>query len=130
MTHPASSISTPSLDELLRARIHGAINIAGIRYQLLYSLLRVFDLYQNEIAGEVRFEGLEDLDRKGFRQGDTYYQVKRSRSEQGWGWINQQEVLDHFIEVYKSDPDARFVLGFIKQLFPSPARSSTRPAGE
>ncbi len=110
MTHPASSISTPSLDELLRARIHGAINIAGIRYQLLYSLLRVFDLYQNEIAGEVRFEGLEDLDRKGFRQGDTYYQVKRSRSEQGWGWINQQEVLDHFIEVYKSDPDARFVL--------------------
>lgn len=104
MSNLPSFISTPSLDELLRTRIRGTVNVAGIRYQLLYSLLRVFDLYQNDMAGEIQFEGLEDLDRKGFQQGDTFYQVKRSRSEQGWGWLNQQEILDHFIEVYKSDP--------------------------
>ena len=34
-----------NLDDLLSTRFKGAVNIRGIRYQLLYSLLRVFDLY-------------------------------------------------------------------------------------
>ncbi len=38
MTSPLKNID--ALDQLIKARTHGAVNIAGIRFQLLYSLDR------------------------------------------------------------------------------------------
>ena len=56
------------LDALLKNRWHGAVNIRGIRYQILYSLFRAFDLYKkNSIASSIRLEGIEDVDLVGFR---------------------------------------------------------------
>ena len=36
---------TKTLDSILKIRFHGAVNIRGIRYQVLYSLGRAFELY-------------------------------------------------------------------------------------
>ena len=88
--------SIDTLDQLIKTRVHGAVNIAGIRFQLLYSLLRSFDLYQPDSSTTVQFEGLEDLDKRTLHAGDTYYQVKTSTSVQGWSWFNKAKILDHF----------------------------------
>lgn len=105
-----SSKSTDTLDQLIKARVHGAINIAGIRFQLLYSLLRSFDLYGSNADATVQFEGLEDLDKRTLHAGDTYYQVKTSTLVQGWSWFNEAKILDHFLEAYQLDPTAKFVV--------------------
>src|SRR4051794_5819510 len=99
---PSQAISIDVLDQLIKSRSHGAINIGGVRFQLLYSLVRSFDLYSALSTMSIKFEGLEDLDKKGFRSGSILYQVKSSKSAQGWGWFNQEKILDHFIEVYDS----------------------------
>jgi len=109
---------THSLDDLLRSRYEGASNIAGIRFQILYSLLRTFDLYADVPAGHVQFEGLEDVDvagakeqvLKGLNIGDTYVQVKLTGTSETLSWLDQKRVLDHFIEVYLKHRDARFVV--------------------
>jgi hypothetical protein len=56
----------------LRSRFHGSSNIAGIRFQLLYSLARLFDLYKDPTAEQIQFEGLEDVDLKGLKIGNIY----------------------------------------------------------
>ena len=109
---------TQTLDTLLRSRYQGASNIVGIRFQLLYSVLRAFDLYADAPAGEVQFEGLEDVDVRDSREkalrglsiGDTYVQVKHTGAPKTLSWLDHEKVLDHFIEVYLEHPDARFVL--------------------
>jgi len=109
---------TQTLDNLLRSRYQGASNITGIRFQLLYSVLRAFDLYADVPAGEVRFEGLEDVDVRGTQEkalrelsiGDTYVQVKYTGASKPLSWLDHEKVLDHFIEVYLDHPDARFTV--------------------
>jgi hypothetical protein len=64
-----------ALDELLRSRFHGASNITGIRFQLLCSLVRLFDLYTDPAVEQVQFEGFEDVDLKGLNIGNIYTQV-------------------------------------------------------
>lgn len=121
---PANTIQfARTLEALLQSRSHGASTIARFRYQILYSLLRAFDLYDDATFDAVRFEGIEDvdlLDLKGLWLGDIHLQVKSSQSDQGWNWINREKVLDHFLEVHREDPRARFVLvtncGFRGQL--------------
>src|SRR5712691_6366347 len=110
--------TTQTLDNLLRSRYQGASNIAGIRFQLLYSVLRAFDLYADVPAREVQFEGLEDVDVRGSQEkalrvlsiGDTYVQVKHTGASKPLSWLNHEKILDHFIEVYLEHPDARFML--------------------
>ncbi len=109
---------TQTLDTLLRSRYHGASNITGIRFQLLYSVLRAFDLYADVPAYEVRFEGLEDADVRGLQEKvlreisieDTYVQVKYIGVSKPLSWLDHEKILDHFIEVYLEHPNARFVL--------------------
>ena len=36
------------IDAIFKTRWHGAVNIRGIRYQILYSVFRAFDLYKME----------------------------------------------------------------------------------
>jgi hypothetical protein len=99
-----------ALDELLRSRFHGASNITGIRFQLLYSLVRLFDLYTDPTAEKVQFEGLEDVDLKGLNIGNIYVQVKSSKKDQGWAWFRSERILEHFFAVFRLQPNARFVL--------------------
>jgi hypothetical protein len=73
------------LDALLRARFHGAVNIRGIRYQLLYSALLTLRLHDE--GGEqisLRFEGVEDADLLGLEAGGEYVQVKTAVTR--WNW--------------------------------------------
>lgn len=110
MNTTTTPMSTEVLDDLLKSRFHGASNIRGVRYQLLYSLLRVFDLYSDVDSQAVQFEGLEDVDLKGVRVGNEYCQVKSSRNDQSWSWLTRERIFDHFITVFREDPNARFVV--------------------
>ncbi len=110
--------TTHSLDDLLRSRYEGASNITGIRFQLLYSILRAFDFYADVPVQEVHFEGLEDVDVRGTKEqtlqglsiGDTYIQVKRTGASKTLSWLDHEKVFDHFIEVYLKKPHARFIV--------------------
>jgi hypothetical protein len=107
-----------TLENLLRSRYQGASNITGIRFQLLYSVLRAFDLYADAPAHEVQFEGLEDVDVRGTQEkalrglsiGDTYVQVKHTGTPKTLSWLDHEKIFDHFIEVYLEYSDARFVV--------------------
>ncbi len=97
------------LDTLLKTRFHGAANIRGIRYQILYSVRRAFELYSEEPKfSAIRLEGLEDIDLLGLYVGDEYVQVKSS--ERPWGWSKLKEPIGSFLEVYRANAASRFVL--------------------
>lgn len=98
------------LTQLLRGRFGGAANIAGIRYQLLYSVLRAFDLCQADAPDAVVLEGIEDVDLQGLSLGNLYIQVKWSSSKQGLGWLKQKKLLERFVEAYLVDPHAHFLV--------------------
>src|SRR5229473_5946129 len=97
------------LDSIFKARYHGAVNIRGIRYQLLYSVLRAFDLYNEEnAAAAIRPEGIEDVDLLGLRVGDVYIQVKTA--DEPWVWSQLKKPLVGFLEEYRINPHSHFVL--------------------
>jgi len=98
------------LNQLLQRRFGGATNIAGIRYQLLYSVLRAFDLYQADAPDAVVLEGIEDVDLQGLSLGNLYIQVKWSNSKQGLDWLKQKKLLERFVEAYLIDPRAHFLV--------------------
>jgi len=98
------------LIQLLQRRFGGATNIAGIRYQLLYSVLRAFDLYQPDAPEVVAFEGIEDVDLQGLQFGNLYVQVKWSNNKQGLSWLKQKKLLERFAETYLLDSRAHFLL--------------------
>lgn len=89
----------PQLDQLFRNRYQGAINIRGIRFQVLYSLLRAFDLYSG--TESITLEGIEDVDVKlshhvseSIAGSRKYIQVKTSQSS--WHWSNFKKCLAEF----------------------------------
>lgn len=96
------------LAALLRARFHGAVNIRGIRYQLLYSLLRAFELYDSAGPRALRLEGVEDVDLVGLQLGSEYIQVKTA--DKPWTWGRLGEPVKGFLSALRADPSARFVL--------------------
>ncbi|RCV65353.1 hypothetical protein C5S53_04195 [Methanophagales archaeon] len=97
------------LNVLLETRFHGAVNIRGIRYQILYSILRAFDLYaEDSKASSIRLEGIEDVDLLGLRLGDVYIQVKTSQDP--WKWNQLKKPIQGFLQVYRADPYCQFVL--------------------
>lgn len=97
------------LDALLKNRWHGAVNIRGIRYQILYSLFRAFDLYKKDsIASSIRLEGIEDVDLVGFRCQNEYVQVKSA--DKSWDWNQLKKPIKGFLEVSRTDLRSRFVL--------------------
>ncbi len=96
------------LDSIFSKRFGGAVNIRGISYQIRYSILRAFELYDKKIES-LTLEGIEDLDLKGFfYDDDTFIQVKTSASS--WKWHQIKKPLVNFIEIYKVNPNAKFVL--------------------
>src|SRR5688572_31064055 len=98
-----------AVDLLFTTRFHGASNIRGIRYQILYSLLRAFELFQQDSQRSwIRFEGIEDLDLRGVRLEDEYVQVKTS--DKPWTWGKLKQPLAGLLAVHRVDPNARFTL--------------------
>jgi hypothetical protein len=104
-----------SADEILRARYQGASNIAGVRYQLLYGLACAFEVYGDAGIREVRLEGIEDVDTRdnvlnGIQAGGIYRQAKHSGTYKTWSWFKKERILEHFVEVYRVQSDAHFVV--------------------
>jgi hypothetical protein len=97
------------LNVLLKTRFHGAVNIRGIRYQIQYSLLRAFDLYaEDDRVSAIRLEGIEDVDLLGLRLEDEYIQVKTAQDP--WNWSKLKSPIKNFLQVYRENPNCRFVL--------------------
>lgn len=100
---------TTTLDSILEIRFHGAVNIRGIRYQVLYSLGRAFELYDHAgCAPALRLEGIEDVDLLGFQLDDTYVQVKSAQSP--WNWAKLKEPVAGFLQVIRTAPNSQFLL--------------------
>jgi hypothetical protein len=106
-------------DALFKSRFHGAINIRGIRYQILYSILRAFELYDNKTqASSITLEGIEDVDVEviGFKIFNEYVQVKSASKP--WAWSNLKSYknkigpIQNFLEAYRVDSDSNFLLVF------------------
>lgn len=97
------------LNSLLQTRFHGAVNIRGIRYQLLYSLIIALRLYEDEHAqGSLRIEGLEDIDLLGLHTADEYVQVKTADSP--WNWAKLKQPVTSFLDVLRAEGRSQFVL--------------------
>jgi len=96
------------IDALLKQRYHGATNIRGIRYQLLYSLKRAFELYDNSGPETIQFEGIEDVDLKGLHCGNLYVQVKYSSKP--WQWSQLNGPIAGYLSCFRENPQARFHL--------------------
>lgn len=103
-----TTLSPDSLDAILRQRFGGAVNIRGIRYQILYSLFKTIESIQTSAGAEVRLEGIEDLDVIGLSVDSQYIQVKTA--DQTWNFAKLKDPLKNFLEVMRKDPTARFVL--------------------
>lgn len=106
-------------DALFKSRFHGATNIHGIRYQILYSVLRAFELYDNDTqAASITLEGIEDVDVEvvGLRILNEYVQVKSSSKPWAWSnlksYDNKKGPIQNFIEAYRIDSDSNFLLVF------------------
>lgn len=99
-----------NIDSLLRDRYHGAINIRGIRFQLLYSLSQALIMLgpAAEATG-ITLEGIEDADLK-LHTGTEYIQVKTSSKP--WKWHQLSEPVESFLKVMRADPAARLRLVF------------------
>jgi len=98
------------LNKVLKKRYGGAVNIRGIRYQVLYSINRAFELYnENDEIGSIRLEGIEDVDIFfGSSTVDEYVQVKTSQKP--WAWYQLKDPIKNFLETYRVTPFCRFVL--------------------
>jgi hypothetical protein len=104
-----NSSSAGDIDTILKSRWHGAVNIRGIRYQLLYSLLRAFELYDDADGNRyLRLEGIEDLDLLGFFSENQYFQIKTA--DKPWNWAKLKEPVKNFLEVARSTESDRFIL--------------------
>ncbi|WP_219968324.1 hypothetical protein, partial [Methanospirillum stamsii] len=104
-------------DSIFKVRNHGASNIHGIRYQILYSIYCSFELLneKNSIQS-IQLEGLDDIDLeiKNIRTFKNFIQVKHSSKV--WTASNlksykkKKGVLENFIEEYRVSPDSKFTL--------------------
>lgn len=99
----------PSLDTLLKDRYHGAVNIRGIRYQILYSVFHSFELYNNPHQNSsIRLEGIEDLDYLNIDSEDKYIQVKTA--DKPWNWAKLKEPIGNFAELLRVSNNCQFSL--------------------
>ncbi|MBP0020373.1 MAG: hypothetical protein J7647_22815 [Cyanobacteria bacterium SBLK] len=106
---PKTDEITQDLDAIFKTRWHGAVNIRGIRYQILYSVFRAFELYNEKHARSVlRLEGLEDIDLIGLYHQNEYIQVKSA--DKRWKWSQLKGPLEGFLSVHRNDSNCGFVL--------------------
>lgn len=99
-----------TIDSIVKRRTGGAVNIRGIRYQMLYSVLQSLRLLLESKASSIRLEGAEDFDYVSLESEDFYVQVKTSRAAKPWSISKLEKPLRSFLEIYRANPTARFVL--------------------
>jgi hypothetical protein len=105
------------IENLYQSRYHGAVNIRGIKYQILYSAMRIFDFYNDNPPESICFEGVEDLDINGnqilelnsIRTSNEYIQVKSSINTWYWSTFQREEIIEKFLDVWKVDVAAKFL---------------------
>jgi hypothetical protein len=110
--------TSQQLEQLIESRYHGATNIAGIKFQVAYSVLRAFDLYQSNGPDSIKLEGIEDVDVRGRREVtflglrilDQYVQVKTSKSTWDWGRFGGSKIIDNFLPLWSADPTAELLV--------------------
>lgn len=106
------------LNQLLETRFHGAINIAGIRYQIAYSVFRAFDLYGADPPETIQLEAIEDLDVRGNKRweikklkvSNQFVQVKTSKAPWDWGRFKTSGIIQNFLPVWSADPEAELLI--------------------
>jgi len=108
LSHNSSPDDKRSVDAILKARFHGAANIKGVRFQLLYSLLNAFRVYDSTGPEAIRLEGIEDADLLGFRTSNDFIQAKSSINP--WTIKRLIPALVSFREPLRVDATARFFL--------------------
>jgi hypothetical protein len=102
-------IPRTNLHKLFTERYHGASNISGIRYQVLYSVLKSFELYDPDIQdARIRLEGIEDVDLLGFHFGNKFVQAKNYQKNFTWSLLD--DPLRNFIQAYQTDSSCSFLL--------------------
>ncbi|MEN6520078.1 MAG: hypothetical protein ABFD46_02870 [Armatimonadota bacterium] len=101
--------SIKQLDSLLQKRFHGAANIKGIRYQILYSVYLAMQLYKDGSSDwHLQLEGIEDADLRGINTDTCYIQIKAS--DRSWNWAMLKRPVSGFLEVLKKNPTGKFCL--------------------
>jgi len=102
------------LNDLLKRRNGGSINIRGIQYQTLYACSVILDKLSNkEHSYTVRLEGIEDLDlisNKIICSDNLYIQLKSSDNSMNAGNFWNLGILQNFLKVYLMDPTSKFKL--------------------
>jgi hypothetical protein len=91
------------LKSLLAKRYHGASNINGVYYQILYSILISMEIFKNKDI-ILTLEGIEDIDYA--KSESLYIQVKYR--ENGLSWTDFVGVLKGFIQTYEVDKSRSF----------------------
>jgi hypothetical protein len=105
------------LENLIKDHYHGAVNIRGIKFQLLYSLMRLFDLYDESAPESISLEAIEDVDVNGIKTVDLnhtfisnqYIQVKTSTKTWHWSNFKEKGIIENFLKVWKLDKSAEFL---------------------
>ncbi len=108
------------IENLYQNRYHGAVNIRGVRYQVLYSAMRIFDIYNDRAPEAICFEGIEDIDVTGIpklelnsiRISNEYIQVKSSVNTWYWSTFQREKIIENFLDVWKIDNAAEFLFVF------------------
>ena len=106
------------ISRLLESRYHGAVNIAGIKYQLTYAVFRAFDLFKPDAPDSIQLEGIEDVDIKGLKQVELrglrvsteYVQVKTSKKSWDWSRFASSGIIQNFLPVLSGDPAAMLLV--------------------
>ena len=106
------------IENLFQNRFHGAVNIRGIRFQILYSATRVFDLYKDNAPESVGLEAVEDIDIYGMKSlelntiqiSNQYIQVKTSVNSWHWSEFKRKKILENFLDAWKADKSAEFLV--------------------
>lgn len=98
-----------SLDFILKKRVGGAANIAGVRFQALYAVYASLSKLQPGENVFIQFEGIEDID---FHSGEDslFIQVKTSQNVIDANRLWDLKVLQNFYEVYLINPNSEFLL--------------------
>ena len=101
---------SPALDNLIRQRTGGAINVHGVRLQILYTLHRALRAHASGAEWAVTPEGLEDVDVEVNGVAE-HVQVKTSKNR--WASHHMKDALRSVADAARAsegDPTRRFAV--------------------
>lgn len=96
-----------TLEKIAEKRIGGAVNIKGINFQILYSILSILKFLKPGQQNTIVLEGIEDLDLY-LDTGDEYIQAKTSNTDIDASKFWDLGVLQNFYQVFRIKPASSF----------------------